>query len=83
MQDNNFHNLANDPFRKQVVTSTKVFKQLIYASSSVFFNFEVQILTMVHNICIDYGQCDYIAHQIIHLNQSRHMVQHQGLLRLR
>jgi hypothetical protein len=49
----------------------------------VCFNFGVQMLAMVHNICIDYGQCDYKANQIIHLNQPRHMVQHKGLLRLR
>jgi len=83
VHDNNLHNLANDPFREQVVTSTKVFKHLIYASSSVFLNFGVQMLATVHNICIDYGQCDYNTHQIIHLNQPRHMVQHQGLLWLK
>jgi hypothetical protein len=47
-----------------------------------FLNFGVQMLATVHNICIDYGQCDYRAHEIIHLNQPRRMVQHQGLLQL-
>lgn len=74
MEDNSLQNLANDPSREQVVTSVKAFKQLIYASSSVFFNFGVQMLAMAHNICIDNGQCNYRAHQIIHLNQPRHMV---------